>query len=145
MSGGGIPAPRGCTCHRLRRTARRVTRLYDSHLAPSGLTLNQYSLLAVLAFAKAAPTLGELAALMGMDRTTLTRDLRPLLARGLIARQAGGDRRRRAMALTEPGRAAWEEARGLWRAAQDVIEERLGREITARLHELLDGAFAALE
>lgn len=134
---------RGCTCFRLRRTSRRMTQIYDAHLAPLGLTLTQYSLLAHLA-AMAPPTIHGLADVMGMDRTTLTRNLKPLQARALVARTTGDDRRSRLVALTGTGRELWLEAKPLWRAAQNEIRSRLGDDDTAELHRRLDRAFDQL-
>lgn len=81
----------GCTCARLRRLTRRMTALYDRELAPTGLRLTQYSLLATLrreAWDGGVPVT-DLASAMDMDRTTLTRNLRPLLEQGLV--QLGAD------------------------------------------------------
>ncbi len=134
---------KGCTCFRLRRTARRMTQVYDRHLAQVELTLTQYSLLANLV-RREPPSVHALAALMGMDRTTVTRNLKPLLARGLLTLEAGADRRSRQVAVSPAGQALWERAKPLWRAAQTEIESRLGREDTADLHRLLDQSFARL-
>src|SRR5690606_24493942 len=90
-----------CTCFRLRRAARQVSQLYDHALAGAGLTVNQYSL---LRHARTPQSLGELAASLGMDRTTLTRNLRPLLRDGLLAEVRDEDPRRRVVALTAADR-----------------------------------------
>src|SRR5262249_58169002 len=95
---GGVT---GCTCFRVRQAARRVTQLYDHFLAGAGLRITQYSLLANLR--QAGPlTMTELARRMAMDRTTLTRNLRPLQRHGYVAVTVGEDRRRRLLALTPP-------------------------------------------
>ena len=78
------PAPAGCTAMRLRRTARRVTQIYERHLEPYGLTAAQFGLLAQLR-AHAGVSIGALAELMFMDATTLSRNLRPLERRALVA------------------------------------------------------------
>lgn len=135
--------PKGCTCFRLRRTARRMTQIYDNHLAPSGLTLTQFSLLANVV-RRDPPTMQELARAMGMDRTTVTRNLKPLLSRGLLAIVPGNDRRIKCVAITESGREMWREARILWCAAQNEIEVRLGEQEVAELHRQLDDSFARL-
>lgn len=135
--------PRGCTCHRLRRTTRQMTRIYDAHLAPSGLTLTQYSVLSTLALCE-PPSVNEMAELLGMDRTTLTRTLKPLLAARLLAVETGHDRRSKKVSLTGAGRTAWEKAKPLWRAAQDEIEARLGSSEVYQLHRLLDTTFETL-
>jgi DNA-binding MarR family transcriptional regulator len=142
-------APQGCTCARLRRLTRRVTALYDRELAPTGLRVTQFSLLATLRRqgGEAGITVSELAALMDMDRTTLTRNLRPLLAQGLAALVADpADARVRRAAITTSGTAAFEAARPYWRAGQDFVNRTLGEADVAALHEWLDSvipAFAA--
>jgi hypothetical protein len=84
-----------CTCFKLRSLARRVTQLYDHEMAPSGLKVTQYSLLAhaMRGTVGVAPTVSELADAMFTDRTTLTRNLRPLVAAGFIEVAAGPDAR----------------------------------------------------
>src|SRR5229473_861357 len=88
--------PSACTCFRLRSLTRRVTQLYDQVLAPSGLTVTQYSLLAHALRQDAAPTLSELAQQLFTDRTTLTRNLKLLADAGLVKVGDGADARRRA-------------------------------------------------
>ena len=134
---------KGCTCFRLRRTARRMTLIYDQYLAPSGLTLTQYSLLANLV-RRDPPSVHDLAEVMGMDRTTVTRNLKPLLARGLLDLVRGEDRRSKLVAVTEDGQRTWDTARALWRAAQNDINRRLGDVETGELHRLLDQSFDKL-
>ena len=79
----GQSAEMPCTCARLRRTARRLTRAYDRALRPSGLRLTQYSVLANVTRAGGL-SITELAERLAMDRTTLTRNLRPLEAAGWV-------------------------------------------------------------
>ncbi len=116
-----------CVCINLRRAASSVTRLYDKILAPSGLLVTQFSLL--LAIDRAGePRLGELAEAVELDRTTLTRNLRPLEREGLIEISAGDDPRTRRLALTQAGRGAIASARPLWAQAQEAVRSALGDE-----------------
>ena len=134
----------GCTCALLRRLNRRLTAVYDRALAPLGLRVTQYSLLSTLRRTP-QPTLTELAALLDMDRTTLTRNLRPLVEAGWVRmRQSGQDARARSAALTPAGRDLLEAARPLWRRAQDEINATIGRSEVARLHALADAALPRL-
>jgi DNA-binding MarR family transcriptional regulator len=133
----------GCTCFKLRNVTRRLTRLYDVHLAAAGLRLTQYSLLAVLVRG-GATTMSRLADAMGMDRTTLTRNLKPLAEAGWVEVSAGADARERIVSATDAGRETWQAARGHWRRAQDEVNRTLGAEEVAALHALLDGAAAKL-
>lgn len=130
---------RACVCQALRRVARQVSRRYEAALRPVGLKAGQFSILAALLRDEAVP-LGRLAEALGMDRTTLTRDLRPLERRGLVASAAGeGDRRVRALALTGEGRALMGRAVPLWERAQEGTRERLGSQGWGELRERLDG------
>jgi DNA-binding MarR family transcriptional regulator len=139
------PADRitGCTCARLRKLTRRITQHYDARLAPAGLRVTQFSLLATLYHGGPAK-LSELALAMEMDRTTLTRNLAPLTDAGLVRVAAGDDARERVVAATERGRRAWLAARDRWRQAQDEVNQVLGSEQVAALHDLLDESLARL-
>ncbi|EHJ46182.1 transcriptional regulator, MarR family [Solidesulfovibrio carbinoliphilus subsp. oakridgensis] len=116
-----------CHCAKLRRATRAVTRLYDERLAPSGLAVTQYSLLRALSRLEPA-TAGDLGAAMGLDRTTLVRNLKVLSDRDLVAASPDpADGRVRHLRLTEAGRLALAKAEPLWRTAQAELEDRLGR------------------
>jgi DNA-binding MarR family transcriptional regulator len=118
---------RMCACGNLRRASRAITQRYDAILAPSGLTTPQFGLLANLA--RTGPiTFGNLAQRMGMDRTTLTRDLTPLAREGYVTIGAGEDRRTRVAQLTPVGEAALARALPLWREAQTSIVTAFGAE-----------------
>jgi DNA-binding MarR family transcriptional regulator len=118
-----------------------MTALYDRELAPTGLRLTQYALLATLRREgkDAGVAVTDLAAAMDMDRTTLTRNLRPLLDQGLI--ELGTDpadaRVRRAL-VTAKGNAAFAAAMPHWRVAQDFVNQTLGEGNVLALHEWLD-------
>jgi DNA-binding MarR family transcriptional regulator len=131
-----------CTCAALRRLSRRVSAIYDRHLAPSGLTTNQYSLLMTLAAGPLA--LGVLARRAATDRTTLTRNLAPLARAGWVAVAPGRDGRQRVAGLTAAGVARVAMARSSWAEAQGQIEAVLGRATVAELHGLISGAMARL-
>lgn len=132
-----------CTCLRIRKAARRITQIYDHALAPSGLGAAQFSLLAHLRWHDGL-SIVELAEMMGMDRTTLTRNLKPLEAQGLAAVGPGPDRRSKAVRLTAEGRDALRRAAPLWREAQDRVEATLGEPTVAELHRLLDRSIDTL-
>lgn len=114
-----------CACFNTRRAARAVTQLYDHALAPSGLRATQFTLLVALARAGAVP-FTRLAEVLGMDRTTLTRNIAPLERDGLLAMRPGPDRRVKLLALTERGRRTLGEAVPLWEGAQHRIVQGLG-------------------
>jgi DNA-binding MarR family transcriptional regulator len=137
------PPVTGCTCDRLRKLTRRLTQHYDACLAPAGLRVTQFSLLAHLQRARPT-TMTALADLLEMDRTTLTRNLKPLLDAGLVVVEPGADARTRRVAATDEGRAVWRSARAHWHRAQDEVTRLLGSERVARLHALLDDSLSAL-
>lgn len=136
-------SPTPCTCFRLRKLSRLMSQRYDRRLAGAGLNINQYSLLRRAGLEPRG--IGELAKEMGMDRTTLTRDLKPLIASGWIAVAAGEDARRRVVTVTAAGKRAVENAKPLWREAQDEIESAIGDAATQRLHAQLDIALSRLQ
>ncbi len=132
-----------CTCAALRRAARRLTRAYDRALKPVGLRLTQYSVLANLARAEGGLSVTDLARRLAMDRTTLTRNLRPLEAAGWLRVAPGPDRRSRAVVLTADGRSVFETAQPLWQDAERRFRQALGREEAAELRRLLDAAMGS--
>src|SRR3982750_356889 len=97
-------APRGCSSQRVRRLSRRLSRHFDRVVAASGLKTTQYSLLSyVVELGPLRPS--ELAAAMGVDASTLTRNLQPLVSAGWVAVGPGSDERSRLVSATEAGQA----------------------------------------
>jgi DNA-binding MarR family transcriptional regulator len=129
--------PAQCTLFRLRRTTRRITQIYDRHLAPLGLRVTQYSLLGSLMGQPPLP-IGAFAEIMAMDRTTLTRNIRPLVRAGWVALSAGDDRRQRTIALTAEGKAMFRRAVPLWRQAENELRTAVGTDAVGQLQRLLD-------
>ena len=109
-----------CSCFAVRRAARVITQHYDRHLRPSGLRATQFTVLVVLSLAGPMP-LGRLAEELGTERTTLTRNLRALISRGLVAGEAGEDRRVQLLRVTPKGIAAARAALPRWREAQRSV------------------------
>jgi DNA-binding MarR family transcriptional regulator len=114
-----------CACHRVRTAARAVTRAYDEALRPVGLRATQLSVL-VAAAVNNALSITALAKFMGMDRSTLTRNLRPLEVDGLIAVGREGWRRSRTLEITRKGRSRLRDAMPLWENAQRALQKKLG-------------------
>ena len=128
----------GCTCLRLRKTARRITQIYDGYVEPFGLTITQFSLLAHLRVLDGI-AVGALAEKLVMDPTTLTRNLRPLARKGLVVLASDpADRRARSLHLTERGRNLLREARPAWARAQRHVEKVFGTNNTGALNAALD-------
>ena len=129
--------PEVCNCSALRQAARRVTRLYDDALAPTGLGVNQYSIVARLA--RVGPsTIRDLARRLVMDRSTLGHLLRPLEKRGLVRLHvAEQDGRSRVASLTPAGQAAVAKGRPLWAQAQRRFARAFGAESAVDLRLIL--------
>lgn len=135
--------PQGCTNFKLRQLLRSVSKLYDAEIAQAGLKGSQFSLLShVLTLGPISPS--DLAARMGMDASTLTRNLRPLIAKGWVLQGPGADHRGRSIAITPAGQAKHAEARVHWKRAQHLLNQRLGEPEVAQLHRLIAQAQAAL-
>lgn len=128
-----------CACSQLRRTSRAVSALYDSFLAPAGLTVTQYALLVTIARGSAV-TKTSLAERLGMDRTTLTRNLRPLERDGLVRSKAGADRREHLVELTGKGLNGLEAGYACWKQAQERFVSIFGDSSLKDLNQLLKRA-----
>ena len=136
-------SPTECTCFRVRGAARRMTQIYSRHLASTGLKISQFSLLGFVA-ARGPITIGQLSELLATDRTTLTRNLRPLLATGVIERAEASDKRRHELVATPAGRALFKRALPLWAAAEQEVRTAMGAKLTADLHGALDRSMEKL-
>jgi len=129
--------PEICNCAALRQAARRVTRLYDDALAPTGLGVNQFSILARLSLVGPS-MIQDLAQLLVMDRSTLGHLLRPLEKRGFVKLEVSEqDRRGRMVTLTQAGKAAVAKARPRWAAAQRRFESTFGKDAALELRNVL--------
>lgn len=136
--------PRGCTNFKLRQLLRAVARLYDGQLAQAGMKTTQYSLLShLLDLGPIAP--GELADRMGMDASTLTRNLRLLIDQGWAEQGPGADARGRLIRITAAGRAKQSLAKRHWKSAQLELNRRFGVQQVALLHQLIDFGLDRLE
>ena len=112
-----------CLCKRTRAAARAITRFYDDEMRVTGLRPSQVEVLVTVA-AKEELSIGALSDELGMDRTTLTRNLRPLEKLGLVATSAQG--RTRLVRMTAAGIDALAGAVGHWERAQAEMERILG-------------------
>ncbi len=115
-----------CVGTSVRRASRALTRFYDSELAPSGLRSTQFAVL-VAVFRGAGAPLNSVANAIGMDRSTLPRNLRPLVRRGWVMLLPATDRRRRTLKITKAGERQLVRTIPYWRQAQQRILKALGR------------------
>lgn len=128
--------PANCLCFNLRRAARSATRGLDAALKPAGVTATQFSVLAVLA-RTGGLSMSGLAARLGADRTTLTRNLALMERNGLIAFAASDDLRERRARVTARGRTALKRATAPWRRFQKRLLVDIGEHDARRLLALL--------
>ncbi len=114
-----------CVCFHLRRAARLVTQHFDAELRRHGIRPTQTPILTVLD-ARAHIGIAELSELLGMERTTLLRNLRPLEREGLVRARAGEPRGKVELELTAKGKKALARVLPAWRAAQAKVLATLG-------------------
>ena len=125
-----------CACSHVRRLGRKLSSLYDTLLSPEDLTITQYSLLANI---ERAGQLSHavLAEKVGMERTTLTRNLRPLTRAKWVAAEIGEDRRQHLLQLTAAGRRKLVRSLPLWEEAQRQFFSQIGAESLQELRALV--------
>lgn len=126
-----------CLCHHARRTARAITRIFDDALASTGLKANQFNMMVAIGARDGAST-AEIGRLLALDRTTLSRNLKPLREQGYLTSGGGGGRRPDVVELTPAGRRQLREATPLWQQAQSVLTQRLGTGHSALLLQSLE-------
>ena len=127
-----------CVCSQVRRLARKLSSLYDTLLSPEDLTITQYSLLATGQLSHLV-----LAKQVGMERTTLTRNLRPLTRAKWVAAATGKDRRQHLLQLTAAGRRKLVRSLPLWEEAQRQFLSQIGSQSMQELRALLASAESA--
>lgn len=134
----------GCTNLKLRQLTRRVSQHYDAFTLQAGLKTTQYSLLTAVDKLGPLPP-GELARLMHMEPSTLTRNLKLLSGAGWLQVGEGADARSRLVSITAEGKVKRTEAKRLWRQAQDALNGKFGADTVAALHALLDEGLARFD
>lgn len=121
-----------CTLAGVRQASRALSQVYDAALQPADIKATQFTVLAALWKGGPLP-LSQLADAMVMDRTTLTRNLQPLIKRKLVGTAPGEDRRVRNISLTPQGKQLLDRALPLWRKAQSQLVDGLGQKRWAGL------------
>jgi DNA-binding MarR family transcriptional regulator len=116
-----------CACFNVRRASRALTQYFDAVVRRHGMRPTQTPILGALQ-AKAGWSMAELSEWLGMERTTLLRNLRPLQRDGLVRAKGGGRGGHVELEITEKGRAALGNALPAWRSAQEKVVGILGKE-----------------
>lgn len=133
-----------CLAMALRQATRALTQRYDAAFAAAGIRSTQFNLLVAMAQAPSVP-LSRLATAVVMDRTTLTRNLAPLVRRGLVAESGAEDKRVRSYALTARGKQLLMRALPDWKAAQARILGVLAEADAEQLRRILGTVVAAAQ
>jgi DNA-binding MarR family transcriptional regulator len=135
-----------CPGFQVRATARTVTRYYNAHFKPLGLTAEQFSLLVGIGAAEGA-TLVDLAFGAGVDATTLSRNVQNLEGRDLVRGEGGRGRAGKRLGLTKSGRRLMVEALPVWKSAKAELARRMGdkklRSAQRAMAELAEAAEAS--
>jgi DNA-binding MarR family transcriptional regulator len=135
--------PKGCTNFKLRQLTRRVSTHCEPFFADSGLKTTQYSLLShIVLLGPVQPS--QLARRMGLDASTLSRNLQPLLVGGWVEQLPGEDARSSQVQATPAGQAKRAAMKADWKRAQLSLNERLGAARVQQLHGLLDECLALM-
>ena len=138
-----MSAVENCVCFNLRWVTRAVTQFFDTEMRPHGIRPTQGSILAVL-MAKESWNMAELSDQLGMDRTTLVRNLRPLQRDGLVQAAGGGRGRLVELAITAKGRKQMEKLTPAWKSAQKAVVKTLGEKRWSAILSDLETAALAL-
>ena len=138
-----MAAVENCVCFNLRRVTRRVTQFYDAEMRRHGIRPTQGTILASLQ-SKDRWNMAELSDWLGMERTTLVRNLQPLQRDGLVQTVGGGHGNRVEVAITAKGRKQIEELTPAWKSAQSAAVKTLGEKRWSAILSDLERAALAL-
>lgn len=138
-----LAAMENCVCFNLRWVTRAVTQFFDAELRRHGIRPTQTPILAALA-AKSEWSMADLSDWLGMERTTLVRNLHPLQRDGLVKQSGTGRGGRVAVSITVKGRKELTKAMPAWRAAQQGVVKTLGEQRWSAILSDLDRAAQAL-
>ena len=127
-----------CLCTKIRKAARAITSHYDDALKPCGLRSTQFTLLVAASLSSENSICSELAEQLGMDRTTLSRSIKPLERDGYITLSNDQPGRTMVVALTPKGRRVLDRALPMWHDAQRSLTRRFGATDTHELDAELD-------
>ena len=131
-----ISACASCLCLASRQAARAITSAYDRRLRPHGIRATQFTILSMLML-RGPSVLGELARKLGLERTTLTRNLALLESRGWVTIRSGDtDTRARIITISKAGRSLVHDAYPDWHKVQKQVAGAIGEPGARALHKL---------
>jgi DNA-binding MarR family transcriptional regulator len=139
-----LASPENCACFNVRRVSRVITQFYDAEVRRHGVRPTQTPILTALR-AREGWGMAELSEFLGMERTTLLRNLRPLERDGLVSTRGGGRGGHVEVGITPKGRRALEKMLPAWRSAQDKVVAVLGEERWSRVIRDLEMVAAELK
>jgi DNA-binding MarR family transcriptional regulator len=139
-----MSAAENCVCFNLRWVTRAVTQFYDAEMRRHGIRPTQGSIL-VSINSKDSWTMAELSDWLGLDRTTLVRNLRPLQRDGFVKTVGGGRGNRVELTITAKGRKQIEKLTPAWKAAQSAMVKTLGEQRWSAILSDLEAAASALK
>jgi len=130
-----------CTWFNIRRASRAITQYFDNYLRPYGIRVTQGNILGILHF-KGESSITELAEFLFMDRTTLTRNIKPLHRKGLLSVNSGSDKRTKILTITDKGSELIQKVFPHWKEANQHFIKGMGgknwNELIDRLSEVLE-------
>ncbi|MGE0267850.1 MAG: MarR family winged helix-turn-helix transcriptional regulator [Candidatus Omnitrophota bacterium] len=133
-----------CICFNLRKAARAITQIYDHMFRGIGLTASQISILTSLRMI-GSMSVSQLSQAMATDRTTITRNLKPLERDGLIKIKVGDDKRSRLILLTDKGNDLCDQSFNIFREFQQKVSQKLGKERMELMCKELNEAVATIQ
>jgi DNA-binding MarR family transcriptional regulator len=139
-----MSAAENCVCFNLRRVTRAVTQFYDAEMRRHGIRPTQGTILSSL-LDRGSWNMAELSDWLGMERTTLVRNLRPLQRDGFVKAVGGGRGSRVELSITAKGRKQIEKLRPAWKSAQRTAVKTLGQKRWSAILSDLERAAAALK
>ena len=134
---------KNCLFSKTRKVSRYITNLYTQALKEVGLTPVQYSMLTAILILKEA-NINDLSSALKMDRTTINRNLKPLIRDGWVFINESSDKRERIISITKEGKELYEKGYESWKQAQCEFQNILGEEKRNEMSELLDEVIAVI-
>lgn len=135
---------KNCVCFHLRRVARMMSQFFDTEMRRQGLRSTQWPILAALQSLRSS-NMAELSGILGMDRTTLLRNLRPLQRDGLVTAEGGVHGGRVEVSITPKGREQFQALLPAWQSAQRTAVRVLGEKRWSSLIADLETVASALK